>query len=328
MKKIFKILPLALLISGAVQAGTENPWYVGARVGGTSFDNVDGELKGKDLDKDDWGGGLFVGYNVNSWFGLEAGYTYLGQADYLNDGFEVQGIDLVGKFTYEVLPQFDIYAKAGGFVYDADNSVTNNDESGIAPTAGVGAEYFFNDDLSARIEYQYYNQIGDTQQPGESDVHFYGLSLVYHWGAPAPMPVVEAPEPTPEPEPQPQPEIITIEAVGAILPFAFDSNKLTQEDINLLQPVVKQLQAYPDTKLYVVGHTDSRGSVEYNQKLSEERASVVAGYVAKQVGIAESRIVVQGRGELEPVASNDTEQGRAQNRRVEVFVPSFEVTKL
>ena len=326
MTKFFKILPLALLISGAVQAGTENPWYVGARVGGTTFDNLDGALKGQDLDKDDWGGGLFIGYNVTPWFGLEAGYTYLGQADYLNDGFEVQGIDLLGKFTYEVSNAFDIYAKAGGFVYDADNSVVNDDDSGLAATAGVGAEYFFNDDLSARVEYQYYNQVGDTQLPGESDVHFYGLSLVYHWGAPAPIAVVE-PEPEPMPEPEPQVEIITIEAVGAILPFGFDSDKLTQEDIALLQPVAKQLVAYPDTKLYVVGHTDSRGSVEYNQKLSVERAAVVAGYVAKQVGISKDRIVAQGRGELEPVASNDTEQGRAQNRRVEVFVPSFEVTK-
>lgn len=55
MTRIFKIIPLVLLISGTVQAATDNPWYAGARVGGTSFDNFDGELKGKDLDKDDWG---------------------------------------------------------------------------------------------------------------------------------------------------------------------------------------------------------------------------------------------------------------------------------
>ncbi|WEM44258.1 outer membrane beta-barrel protein (plasmid) [Photobacterium sp. DA100] len=324
MYKVFKILPLALLISGAVHAATDNPWYVGARIGGTTYDNLDGVIKGQNADKDDWGGGVFVGYNFNSWFALEGGYTYLGQADYADDGFEVQGLDLLGKFTYQVSNSFDIYAKLGGFVGDADNGVVNDDNTNLAGTAGVGIEYFFNRDLSARAEYQYYNQVGKTESPGESDIHFYGLSLVYHWGAPAPVPVVE---PEPEPMPEPVPEVVKVEAVGAVLPFAFDSDKLTQRDIEMLQPVAQQLVKYPDTQLYVVGHTDSRGSIEYNQKLSEDRAAVVAGYVGSHFGIDKTRIVAQGRGELEPVATNDTEEGRARNRRVEVFVPGFEVTK-
>ncbi|MDV5170161.1 outer membrane beta-barrel protein [Photobacterium rosenbergii] len=324
MNKVFKVLPLALLISGAVHAATDNPWYVGARVGGTTYDNLDGVIKGQNADKDDWGGGVFLGYNFNSWFALEGGYTYLGQADIGSDGFEVQGIDLLGKFTYEVSDSFDIYGKLGGFVAYADNGEENDDNTNLAGTAGVGIEYFFNNDLSARAEYQYYNQVGKTESPGESDVHFYGLSLVYHWGAPAPVPVVE---PEPEAMPEPVPEIVKVEAVGAVLPFAFDSDKLTQRDIERLQPVAQQLVKYPDTQLYVVGHTDSRGSIEYNQKLSEDRAAVVAGYVGNHFGIDESRIVAQGRGELEPVATNDTEEGRAQNRRVEVFVPGFEMEK-
>ncbi|WP_036825620.1 outer membrane beta-barrel protein, partial [Photobacterium sanctipauli] len=232
MNNVVKLLPLAILISGTLQAATDNPWYVGARIGGTSFDSVEEPLKGQDLDKDDWGGGVFIGYNVNSWFGLEGGYTYLGQADYANDGFEVQGLDFVGKFTYEVSKSFDIYAKAGGFIFDADNGVNNQDESGVSATAGVGAEYYFSDNLSARLEYQYYNQVGDkgANKPGESDVHFYGLGLVYHWGAPAPVAIIE-PEPEPMPEPAPQPQVVQIEAVSATLPFAFDSDALTQADI-------------------------------------------------------------------------------------------------
>ncbi|KLV10291.1 MULTISPECIES: outer membrane beta-barrel protein [Photobacterium] len=322
MAKILKLLPLAILISGTVSAATDNPWYVGARVGGTTFDNQDGVLSGQDLDKNDWGGGAFLGYNFNKWFGVEVGYTYLGQADYLNDGFEVQGMDFVGKFTYEVSKSFDLYLKAGGYWFDADNGVVNESDTGVSGTAGVGAEYFFNNDLSARLEYQYYNQIGDKPSPGESDVHFYGVSLVYHWGAPAPAPVVE-----PEPMPEPVPQVVRVDAVSATLPFAFDSKALSPDDIQKLQPVAQQLVDYPDTKLYVVGHTDSRGSLEYNQKLSEERAKEVAGYVGQHFGISPSRVVVKGSGELEPVASNDTDEGRAQNRRVEVYVPGFEMTK-
>jgi OOP family OmpA-OmpF porin len=83
MTKIYKILPLALLISGVVHAATDNPWYAGARIGGTSYDNFGGALDGDEgsYERDDWGGGVFVGYNYNDWLGVEGGYTYLGQAD-------------------------------------------------------------------------------------------------------------------------------------------------------------------------------------------------------------------------------------------------------
>ncbi|KLV04229.1 membrane protein [Photobacterium aquae] len=324
MTKLLKVLPLALLVSGAVQAATDNPWYVGARVGGTSFSSLDGVIENVDAEKDDWGGGAFIGYNFTPWFALEGGYTYLGQLDFANDGYEVQALDLVGKFTYEVSKEFDIYAKLGAAGFDVDNGVINEDDTGVSGTAGVGLEYYFSNNLSARLEYQYYNQVGDTQIPGETDVHFYGVGLVYHWGAPAPLPVVE-PKPEPVVEPEPVPQIVKVPSVGAILPFAFDSDALSQADIEMLQPVAQQLVNYPQTSLYVVGHSDSRGREAYNQKLSEERAQAVAGYVSNQFGIDKSRIVVQGKGELEPVAPNDTEEGRAKNRRVEVFVPGFEV---
>lgn len=327
MTKIYKILPLALLISGVVHAATDNPWYVGARIGGTNYDSFDGALDGAEsnFERDDWGGGAFIGYNYNSWLGVEGGYTYLGQADFKNgnSGFEVHGLDLVGKFTWSAAPSFDVFGKLGGYIFDADNGVNNQDENGFSPTVGVGAEYFFNDDLSTRIEYQYYNQVGGSK-PGESDIHFYGFSLVYYWGAPAaPVAVIE-----PEPEPTPvEPEVMKVKALSVNLPFAFDSNTLSQSDIELVQPIAQRLMEYPETKLYVVGHTDSRGAEDYNQKLSEERAAMVAGYLGAHFGINKSRVIAQGRGETEPLAPNDTESGRAKNRRVEVYTPGFELTK-
>ncbi|MGR5146942.1 OmpA family protein [Photobacterium alginatilyticum] len=332
MTKMYKILPLVLLISGVVHAATDNPWYAGARIGGTNFDSFDGALDGAEssFERDDWGGGAFIGYTYNSWFGVEGGYTYLGQADANvgGGGFEVHGLDLVGKFTWHAAPSFDLFGKLGGYVFDVDNSVNNQDDNGVSATAGIGAEYFFNDDLSARAEYQYYNQVGGSS-PGESDVHFYGVSLVYYWGAPEPVAIIEPePEPVPEPAPVPvQPEVMKVKALSVNLPFAFDSNALSQSDIDRIQPIAQRLVEYPETKLYVVGHTDSRGSEEYNQNLSEERAAVVAGYLGAHFGINKSRIVAQGKGESEPLAPNDTEDGRAKNRRVEVYTPGFEITK-
>jgi outer membrane protein OmpA-like peptidoglycan-associated protein len=79
------------------------------------------------------------------------------------------------------------------------------------------------------------------------------------------------------------------------------------------------LLAYPDLRLEVDGHTDSTGSDEYNQQLSEKRAASVRDYLAQQ-GIPISAVAVMGFGKTEPVASNSTAAGRQQNRRVELVV--------
>lgn len=83
--------------------------------------------------------------------------------------------------------------------------------------------------------------------------------------------------------------------------------------------VSRSLQRYPDTTVQVVGHTDSTGSASYNQTLSERRANAVAD-VLMEGGVPFSRIRAIGRGEDQPVASNLTPEGRAQNRRVEIVI--------
>jgi outer membrane protein OmpA-like peptidoglycan-associated protein len=79
------------------------------------------------------------------------------------------------------------------------------------------------------------------------------------------------------------------------------------------------LNKYPDTNILVEGDTDNTGSDDYNLRLSERRAQSVADY-QKSLGVAGSRISTVGLGESNPVASNDTEDGRRQNRRVEVAI--------
>jgi outer membrane protein OmpA-like peptidoglycan-associated protein len=86
-----------------------------------------------------------------------------------------------------------------------------------------------------------------------------------------------------------------------------------------LLKVAQSLQAYPDTTVQVVGHTDSDGAASYNQSLSERRASAVAEVLASG-GVSYGRIRSFGRGEDQPIASNLTSQGKAQNRRVEIVI--------
>ena len=101
--------------------------------------------------------------------------------------------------------------------------------------------------------------------------------------------------------------------------FALNSADLNAQFFNALDGVSMVLKEYDKTVIEVAGHTDSSGSDQYNQALSERRAQAVAGYLGSH-GVKTQRLITIGAGETHPVASNDTEAGRSQNRRVELTI--------
>lgn len=101
--------------------------------------------------------------------------------------------------------------------------------------------------------------------------------------------------------------------------FASDSYAVQPGLTDDLRVVARSLQKYPDSIVQVIGHTDNTASAEYNQNLSELRAEAVADKLM-DAGVAFDRIETIGRGESEPVASNLSEAGKAQNRRVEIVI--------
>jgi outer membrane protein OmpA-like peptidoglycan-associated protein len=101
--------------------------------------------------------------------------------------------------------------------------------------------------------------------------------------------------------------------------FALNSSDLNGQFFNALDGVSMVLKEYDKTVIEVAGHTDSSGSDQYNQALSERRAQAVAGYLSSH-GVKTQRLITIGAGESHPVASNDTEAGRSQNRRVELTI--------
>jgi outer membrane protein OmpA-like peptidoglycan-associated protein len=101
--------------------------------------------------------------------------------------------------------------------------------------------------------------------------------------------------------------------------FALNSADLNAQFYSALEGVGVVLKEYNKTVVEVAGHTDSSGSDQYNQALSQRRAQSVAGYLGSQ-GVKSERLITVGAGESHPVASNDTEQGRAANRRVELTI--------
>ena len=140
---------------------------------------------------------------------------------------------------------------------------------------------------------------------------------------PAPPPAAPAPPPCELP-PAGQPmtldgckqnDVLILRGVN----FDFDKATLTPDAKTILDQVASALQARPDIKVEIDGHTDGKGSVPYNQKLSERRAASVKAYLVGK-GVDGGRMTTAGFGKSRPIADNKTDEGRAINRRVELKV--------
>ena len=120
-------------------------------------------------------------------------------------------------------------------------------------------------------------------------------------------------------------EGIVVEFSSNVL-FGFDQSTLSANAKSNLDNLIVVLESYPETDIEVQGHTDSKGRVSYNQSLSERRASAVAEYLALK-NVNTNRLTIIGFGELLPKYLNDTEEGRAKNRRVEFLITANEKMK-
>ncbi|GEM74782.1 OmpA family protein [Vibrio sagamiensis] len=112
-------------------------------------------------------------------------------------------------------------------------------------------------------------------------------------------------------------------SIVASISFDFDSVKLSKNDINALKHVAYLIKKEPNIKIILTGHTDSIGDEKYNQELGLERAHSAVAFLEKEFGVSREKMVVRSRGEMDPIASNKTEQGRELNRRVDVYLPEF-----
>jgi outer membrane protein OmpA-like peptidoglycan-associated protein len=101
--------------------------------------------------------------------------------------------------------------------------------------------------------------------------------------------------------------------------FGFDSDQLAPAARDNMRRFAASLTKYPNTRTLIVGHTDSQGSYDYNMTLSDRRALSTANFLSAE-GVNRTRITTAGRGEAEPIATNESDDGRRQNRRVEVAI--------
>lgn len=107
--------------------------------------------------------------------------------------------------------------------------------------------------------------------------------------------------------------------VGAMIQFDYNSAKIKPESLPLLREYGKAFVVLKDARFVIAGHTDWVGSEKYNWELSRQRAEAIRKFLIAEFQLTEKRILIKPFGELKPIASNDTQEGRAKNRRVEFY---------
>ena len=292
---------------------------------------------------------LFVGKQLNRNFALEAGYFDLGKFGFkaattppgsLNGDVGFRGVNLDLLAQLPLSERFSVYGKLGMNYARANAHFNGNrlfaltnpnpSEDKLNAKVGLGLEYKLTQALAIRGEAERYRLNDAVNNRG--DVDLYSINLVYKLGKPAakmpvkyippPEPVVQeaAPAPVvqaaPPPKPMPVSEKVTFSAEAL---FDFDKSAVKPDGKRALDELMKSMQGMNTEVMITVGHTDSIGSEEYNQKLSVRRAEAVKAYLVS-TGVDATRIYTEGKGEAQAVADNKTTEGRAKNRRVTVEV--------
>lgn len=311
-KSLITLLVTGLLAANAQAAGQDNTWYGGAKLGWSNFYGIDesNALTLGNETNDALGAGVFGGYQINQNLGLELGYDYLGKYKYdavksgaaFSDEVTAQLAQLTLKLGFPVTDNLDLYGRVGGGYGWADTkSDVYKDDSRFVMVGALGAEYAFNLDWAARLEYQYSTPYGSRDDTGlRMDNGLLSLAAVYRFGQVAPV------APAPAPEPAPAPVMVEKQfTLSSDVLFDFNKATLKPEASQALDSLYSQIEeARPkDGVATVIGHTDRIGSDAYNQKLSEQRAQTVANYLVGK-GIPAAKINVEGRGKSSPVTGD------------------------
>lgn len=325
MKKTTIALAIAFagVATAAQAAPNDNTWYTGAKLGwsnyhDTKFDNSD--VRGK---RNQLGAGAYLGYQANPYIGFELGYDWLGRMKYndTNNSFKAQGIQLAAKLSYPVTNDLDVYTRLGGMTtFSRAESIDGREKkTGISPLFAGGVEYAITPAIATRLDYQWVPNLGNHEDLHvRPDNGLLSVGVAYRFGQGAAIPIV-APIIVPEVETKRF-------ALKSDVLFNFNKATLKPAGKEALEEMYEQLQNINPTtgSIVVIGHTDRIGSVEYNQKLSEERAeSIVKFLVAK--GIPADRISSRGMGKSESVTGSTCDNVKPRAELIECLAPDRRV---
>ena len=267
--------------------------------GNEYYRGFDNQKNGRNTLDDTYAVGLRAGYNFTENLGLEGFFSYIPTS---RDNFiccdrkKDNDLDLY-YYGIEGLYHFLPYGRLvpfvavglGGIRYDAPSG--EDDGNKFAVDYGAGIKYSVTDKIDLRADVRHVLPLNERY----NDL-LYSFGVTFSFGG--------------------------AEKGKKLLDIKFDFDKTDikaayHKDINA---VTKLMQKYPDLNIVTEGHTDNIGTPEYNKNLSNKRADAVKKYMVEKGGVAAGRIDPKGLGEGSPAVSNDTEAGRAENRRVEAAV--------
>ena len=297
MKALNSLLGALVVFTSGAALASDN-WYLGMTASNYNLDSeraLVSDIEGSQV-------GLQVGKNINDSLAIELGYG----ANVGNDDFDVASLNGVLWLT-DPAAIWRPYVLLGINRYDfneASNLAAGHDDNSRQLIFGLGVGTMLTDHYQLRADVR---GMGGLDEEAE-DVGFQ-LSINRSFGST----IVRQPVTLPAVEQQPEMRAVTIS-----LNVQFEFNKATVLAVygEQLQSIASAMRVHSDIELVLEGHTDSRGSDAYNIDLSSRRAAAVKQKLADDYGIDADRISSVGYGESRPIASNQTKEGRARNRRV------------
>ena len=324
-------IALAMLVAApfaAANAGvTVTPLMLGYTFQDTQHNNGgnDGELTNGPELQDDLFVGAAIGIELTPWLGFEAEYSQVKGDMAELAGAEYKGQNIAGNFyaTSDVFTgNYDSKVKpymllgAGHYEYEFDDArlAYRDGEEGTLGNAGIGAFWHINDALALRTE---------ARGTYHFDEKFWnytalaGLNVVLGGRLKPAAPVVEVAPVEPVTPVAPAPQELT-EDLNMELRVFFDTNKSNIKDQYKpeIAKVAEKLVEYPNATARIEGHTDNTGPRALNERLSLARANSVKSSLVNEYNVDASRLSTQGFAWDQPIADNNTKEGRAMNRRV------------
>ena len=311
MKLINVILgATALVLAGAATAADN--WYLGATAG---YYDLDGE-RAISEDHNTVTAGVQVGKYLSDNLAIELGYG----ANVGHDDVDVLSLNAMLWLSNSDATNWRPYVLFGANQYDfqdSSNLALDHDARSTQLMVGVGMGTRFSHGLEFRADVR--GMAGHDEDGEDMGVQF-SLNKVFGSKSVAPAPVV-VPVAAPaasivtEAEPDVKQDVRTI-TVRLNVEFEFNKDTVLAIYGDQLDAIAAAMKAHDDIDLVLEGHTDSRGADQYNMSLSDRRALAVKAKLVEDYGIPTARISAVGYGETQPIEGNDTEEGRARNRRV------------
>jgi OOP family OmpA-OmpF porin len=322
-------------------ADGDQPFHVSYMIGGANLDS-DRDTRDGDI----WQS-VGIGYFLSPNFSLDLEYDEFDGDLQSHDQWTLRTLAMTGRYYFgQNAWKPYVLGTLGSTRHNSVADIGRNSTWGL----GIGLHGQMAKHWSVRMQAMWrQDNDGDSlfYKNSYSDI-YYGVGLNFDFGGraaaptpPPPPPPAAAPAaPPPNPDldgdgvlnerdkcPNTRPGAVVdldgceVESVIALegVHFDFDKATLRPEAIVILNNAAGLLTTHERVVVEVAGHTDSKGSEEYNQALSERRANAVRDYLVSK-GINASRLTARGYGELQPVATNDTDEGRQANRRVELIV--------